>query len=714
MSYQVLARKWRPKNFSEVVGQSHVLTALENGLKENRLHHAYLFSGTRGVGKTSIARLFAKGLNCVNGITADPCGECENCKAIEAGNFIDLIEIDAASRTKVEDTRELLDNVQYKPVVGRYKVYLIDEVHMLSRHSFNALLKTLEEPPEYVKFLLATTDPQKLPVTILSRCMQFHLKALDEPQISAHLNRVLTAENIPFDAPALDKLAKAAQGSIRDSLSLTDQAIAMGNGKVSTDVVNSMLGLLDEDQPIEIIYALHQGNGERLMKTIQTVAEKAGDWDELLAETAEKLHQIALMQLLAKSATDENDHLGFLAKHISPEDVQFFYQVIVSGRKELASAPNRRIGAEMTLLRALAFHPKFLTAAQTPKQDGLSPEQNTQKSAVENQPVSGYVDMPVLSQNIKANYSAQAQKPMAQSAVVHSSPSQPVATQTTSSLNLASLAALEALNQLTQIEQSERQHHHDEQQAAVEETLHHLQALDEQKNSPKMTALPVREMTPPKATQTKAAVPNPITQQAEALKQSVETVENTIDDNAEMDAEEQEILDAETYRWEWSNPDLAKVDNSVRPSDIKQAMLKDVTPELREKIIQITQKQDPWTDIVERSGVSGFSKELALNCFIKSQTEGEIQLGLHSEKAHLKQDRNIKNLVEHLERLYEKPVKLSIFVEDSDVLTPMDYRKKVYQDLREQARTDLQQDKKLLLLQKEFDAKLDVESIRPV
>ena len=442
MSYQVLARKWRPKNFSEVVGQSHVLTALENGLKENRLHHAYLFSGTRGVGKTSIARLFAKGLNCVNGITADPCGECENCKAIEAGNFIDLIEIDAASRTKVEDTRELLDNVQYKPVVGRYKVYLIDEVHMLSRHSFNALLKTLEEPPEYVKFLLATTDPQKLPITILSRCMQFHLKALDEPQISAHLNRVLTAENIPFDAPALDKLAKAAQGSIRDSLSLTDQAIAMGNGKVSTDVVNTMLGLLDEDQPIEIIYALHQGNGESLMKTIQTVAEKAGDWDELLAETAEKLHQIALMQLLAKNATDENDHLGFLAKHISPEDVQFFYQVIVSGRKELTSAPNRRIGAEMTLLRALAFHPKFLTAAQTPKQGGLSPEQNTQKSAVENQPVSGYVDMPVLSQNIKANYSAQAQKPMAQSPIVHSSPSQPVSTQTTSSLNLASLAAL--------------------------------------------------------------------------------------------------------------------------------------------------------------------------------------------------------------------------------------------------------------------------------
>ena len=245
MSYQVLARKWRPKTFADVVGQQHVLTALANGLRENRLHHAYLFSGTRGVGKTSIARLFAKGLNCVNGVTAEPCGVCEHCKAIEEGNFIDLIEIDAASRTKVEDTRELLDNVQYKPVLGRYKVYLIDEVHMLSRHSFNALLKTLEEPPEYVKFLLATTDPHKLPVTILSRCMQFHLKALEPSQIANHLGYILNQEQIPFESLALDKLANAAQGSLRDSLSLTDQAIAMSNGNVTLNIVNEMLGLLE-------------------------------------------------------------------------------------------------------------------------------------------------------------------------------------------------------------------------------------------------------------------------------------------------------------------------------------------------------------------------------------------------------------------------------------------------------------------------------------
>ena len=278
MSYQVLARKWRPQRFSEVVGQQHVLSALENGLRENRLHHAYLFSGTRGVGKTSIARLFAKGLNCETGISATPCGECANCKAIEEGRFIDLIEIDAASRTKVEDTRELLDNVQYKPTVGRFKVYLIDEVHMLSRHSFNALLKTLEEPPEYVKFLLATTDPQKLPITILSRCMQFHLRALDQHQIADHLEFILKQENIPYELPAIEKLAKAAQGSIRDSLSLTDQAIAVSNANITLEAVSQMLGLIDDHQPLELVMALSQANGEKILSIIQQVSEKGVDY----------------------------------------------------------------------------------------------------------------------------------------------------------------------------------------------------------------------------------------------------------------------------------------------------------------------------------------------------------------------------------------------------------------------------------------------------
>ena len=688
MSYQVLARKWRPKTFADVVGQEHIITALANGLKDNRLHHAYLFSGTRGVGKTSIARLFAKGLNCVHGVTATPCGECENCKAIEQGNFIDLIEIDAASRTKVEDTRELLDNVQYKPVVGRFKVYLIDEVHMLSRHSFNALLKTLEEPPEYVKFLLATTDPQKLPVTILSRCLQFHLKALDETQISQHLAHILTQENIPFEEPALVKLAKAAQGSIRDSLSLTDQAIAMGNRQVTNSVVSNMLGLLDDNYSIDILYALHQGNGELLMRTLQRVADAAGDWDKLLGECAEKLHQIALMQLLPQKSSDDNEHFSFLAKHISPEDVQFFYQVIVSGRKDLSNAPNRRIGTEMTLLRALAFHPKFLTAV--PKANTTITPPPSTPSAVEN--TGNYVDVPVLSQSIKSAYSqAKSNK--------------------TGISNLVSLSALDALEHLTQLENQERQEHKAESLAAVSETLHHIQELDEEKSNKKMTALPVREMSAPKLKNEKLSSFSP---QIASMAKDVAIVENSMEDNAEIMQEEREILDAETYRWEWSNPELAKADTGVRPSDIKQAILKDITPELRLKIITQTQQQDEWADMVERSGVTGFSKELALNCFLQSKTDDEINLGLHSEKSHLCQERSIKHLTEALSKLQGKAIHVKINIDDSSVTTPMEYRRNIYQTLREQARTALQQDNKILLLQKEFDAKLDVESIRPV
>ncbi|TPG88042.1 DNA polymerase III subunit gamma/tau [Haemophilus haemolyticus] len=688
MSYQVLARKWRPKTFADVVGQEHIITALANGLKDNRLHHAYLFSGTRGVGKTSIARLFAKGLNCVHGVTATPCGECENCKAIEQGNFIDLIEIDAASRTKVEDTRELLDNVQYKPVVGRFKVYLIDEVHMLSRHSFNALLKTLEEPPEYVKFLLATTDPQKLPVTILSRCLQFHLKALDETQISQHLAHILTQENIPFEEPALIKLAKAAQGSIRDSLSLTDQAIAMGDRQVTNNVVSNMLGLLDDNCSIDILYALHQGNGELLMRTLQKVADAAGDWDKLLGECAEKLHQIALMQLLPQKSSDDNEHFSFLAKHISPEDVQFFYQVIVSGRKDLSNAPNRRIGTEMTLLRALAFHPKFLTAVQKANTTIIPPPSTP--SAVEN--AGNYVNVPVLSQSIKSAYSqAKSNK--------------------TGIPNLASFSALDALEHLTQLENQERQEHKAESLAAVSETLHHIQELDEEKSNKKMTALPVREMSAPKLKNEKLSSFSP---QIASMAKDVAIVENSMEDNAEIMQEEREILDAETYRWEWSNPELAKADTGVRPSDIKQAILKDITPELRLKIITQTQQQDEWADIVERSGVTGFSKELALNCFLQSKTDDEINLGLHSEKSHLRQERSIKHLTEALSKLQGKAIHVKINIDDSSVTTPMEYRRNIYQTLREQARAALQQDNKILLLQKEFDAKLDVESIRPV
>lgn len=373
MSYQVLARKWRPQTFADVVGQEHVLTALANGLSLGRIHHAYLFSGTRGVGKTSIARLLAKGLNCETGITATPCGVCDNCREIEQGRFVDLIEIDAASRTKVEDTRDLLDNVQYAPARGRFKVYLIDEVHMLSRHSFNALLKTLEEPPAHVKFLLATTDPQKLPVTILSRCLQFHLKALDVEQIRHQLEHILNEEHIAHEPRALQLLSRAADGSLRDALSLTDQAIASGDGQVSTQAVSVMLGTLDDDQALSLVEAVVDANGERVMSLINEAAARGIEWEALLVEMLSLLHRIAMVQLsvaaLGSDMAAIEQRMRELARTVPPGDLQLYYQTLLIGRKELPWAPDRRMGVEMTLLRALAFHPRMpLPEPETPRQ----------------------------------------------------------------------------------------------------------------------------------------------------------------------------------------------------------------------------------------------------------------------------------------------------------------------------------------------------------
>ncbi|WP_157420031.1 DNA polymerase III subunit gamma/tau [Oceanisphaera avium] len=365
MNYQVLARKWRPQRFNEVVGQQHVLSALVNALAQGRLHHAYLFSGTRGVGKTSIARLLAKALNCEQGITAEPCGTCSSCVEIEQGRFVDLLEIDAASRTKVEDTRELLDNVQYQPARGRFKVYLIDEVHMLSRHSFNALLKTLEEPPPHVKFLLATTDPQKLPITILSRCLQFHLKSLSAEQIKGQLQHILQQEQLPFEEQATAALARAADGSVRDALSLTDQALAFGNGQINLIDVEVMLGNLNHNQLMTLVNALLSGEGGVMLAQVAELASMGPDYDHILKEMVGFWHQLALAQIVAAPASlPFASELNRLAPLISAEQIQLYYQIFLQGRKDLPFAADGRAALEMTLLRALAFSPKSVTPAQ--------------------------------------------------------------------------------------------------------------------------------------------------------------------------------------------------------------------------------------------------------------------------------------------------------------------------------------------------------------
>ncbi len=384
MGYQVLARKWRPKNFSELVGQEHVVRALANALTQQRLHHAYLFTGTRGVGKTTLARILAKALNCETGITATPCGACGACTQIDAGRFVDMMEVDAATNTGVDEMRELLDQAQYVPVIGRFKVYIIDEVHMLSRPAFNSMLKTLEEPPEHVKFVLATTDPQRVPITVLSRCLQFNLKQMPADLIVKRLTEILEREAIAFQPPALALLARAAQGSMRDSLSLLDQAIAHGGGKVELAQVAAMLGSIDQEYLFDLLECWARGDGKAMIEQAQRMAERSLAFDEALLELEAILHRLALLQTVPEAADAQaagHDRLVELAARFSPEDVQLFYQIVLSGRRDLPFAPDEYAGFTMTLMRMLAFEiddatpqaraaptPAKVSAARTPAQ----------------------------------------------------------------------------------------------------------------------------------------------------------------------------------------------------------------------------------------------------------------------------------------------------------------------------------------------------------
>ena len=686
MSYQVLARKWRPQRFSEVVGQQHVLSALENGLRENRLHHAYLFSGTRGVGKTSIARLFAKGLNCETGITATPCGECANCKAIEEGRFIDLIEIDAASRTKVEDTRELLDNVQYKPTVGRFKVYLIDEVHMLSRHSFNALLKTLEEPPEYVKFLLATTDPQKLPITILSRCMQFHLRALDQHQIADHLEFILKQEKIPYELPAIEKLAKAAQGSIRDSLSLTDQAIAVSNANITLEAVSQMLGLIDDHQPLELVMALSQANGEKILSIIQQVAEKGVDWSQLLSDVAETLHKTALLQLV-KSPEDETP-LHLLAKQIAPEDVQFFYQMMLMGKKELSFSPEPRAGVEMTFLRALAFHPKRVeeinrVQVQTQtvnippaSRPSVSPEQNIAQLKARLEPSEKVAQLTAQAVENSPQFAKPQENPTA-----YTPPVTPQV-QTLPASKPAMSPALVAMQARKQLQQTQDQ------------------LAQTEKKKPNNVVMPSiqNNASAKKMNLQKRFMHLAETEKAELVheKQAKQTV----------------VTNDEEYRWTWLNPELENQEETAKPSDIKQAILQERTPELVAKTIELACQQDEWAALVNELKLGGLTRQIALNSYLAEKQDHELHLVLKPNMAHLDSPEARQSLADALSGK-ELTYQLTI-ADNPERKTPLEIRRSIFEGLTQEARNALLNDAKLKLLREAFNAKLDESTIRAV
>lgn len=648
MSYQVLARKWRPQAFTDVVGQQHVLTALANGLSLGRIHHAYLFSGTRGVGKTTIARLLAKGLNCESGITATPCGQCDNCREIEQGRFVDLIEIDAASRTKVEDTRELLDNVQYVPARGRFKVYLIDEVHMLSRHSFNALLKTLEEPPEHVKFLLATTDPQKLPVTILSRCLQFHLKALDVAEIRGQLEHVLQAENIVAEARALQLLARAGDGSMRDALSLTDQAIAMGQGQVTTATVSEMLGTLDDEQPLALIEALVNADGEQLMSLLNQAASRGVEWEALLVEMLTLLHQVAMIQLLPFALGDDfvavEQRLRELARVLPPTDVQLYYQTLLVGRKELPLAPDRRMGVEMTLLRALAFHPK----------QGVAEPVACPTIALPTQPASTPVPAPTQTGTV-------ATEATIPTPAMQATPSPTDLPDTTSQL-------LQARMQL------------------------------------------MRQQGGNKAKKSEPAVQN-----ARPASSALERLASVTDraQKRQVVAEPTAQVKKEAYRWKAQTAEV-KVEPVATPKALRSALEHEKTPELMAKLAVESQQRDSWAAEIAALTLPKLVQQLALNAW-KEQTENGITLHLRSSQRHLNSASAQKVLTEALSEAAGHPVELTLIEDDNPaVLTPLEWRQKIYEEKLAQARQAIIADNHIQTLCRFFDADVDEESIRPL
>ncbi len=661
MSYQVLARKWRPQTFADVVGQEHVLTALANGLSLGRIHHAYLFSGTRGVGKTTIARLLAKGLNCETGITATPCGQCDNCREIEQGRFVDLIEIDAASRTKVEDTRDLLDNVQYAPARGRFKVYLIDEVHMLSRHSFNALLKTLEEPPSHVKFLLATTDPQKLPVTILSRCLQFHLKALDVDQIRQQLEYVLQQEQIQSESRALQLLARAADGSMRDALSLTDQAIAMGQGAVSSATVSAMLGTLDDEQPLGLIEAVVDGNGEQVMALLSQAASRGVEWEALLVEMLRLLHRIAMVQLLPTSLNDDEEsnalRLRELARVVPPTDVQLYYQTLLMGRKELPMAPDRRMGVEMTLLRALAFHPKAQVAEPLARPALLQQPAATQPQTAQAQP------------NIAQPQAAQPQMAPPDDAA------------------------------------SVTQHHETSPVAAPDPSLPSSTSQLLQAR----TQLLRRGANKPKKSEPAAPGARPANSALERLASVTERSQQRIRDNASATP-----VKKEAYRWKAQTQPVNTPEPVATPKALRSALEHEKTPELAARLAEEAQQRDAWAAEIAALQLPKLVQQLALNAW-KETTANGICLHLRSSQRHLNSSAAQQALSAALSQAAGLAVELSVIEDDnSTVLTPLEWRQAIYEEKLAQARQSITSDTHIQTLRRFFDADLDEESIRPV
>ncbi len=670
-----------------MVGQTHVLKALINALDSQRLHHAYLFTGTRGVGKTTIARIIAKCLNCETGITSSPCGECSVCREIDEGRFVDLIEIDAASRTKVEDTRELLDNVQYAPSRGRFKVYLIDEVHMLSSHSFNALLKTLEEPPPYVKFILATTDPQKLPATILSRCLQFSLKNMTPERVVEHLTHVLTAENVPFEDDALWLLGRAADGSMRDAMSLTDQAIAFGEGKVLATDVRAMLGTLDHGQVYDVLHALIEGDAKALLEAVRHLAEQGPDWNGVLSEILNVLHRVAIAQALPEGVDNghgDRERVLALAQALPAEDVQFYYQMGLIGRRDLPLAPDPRGGFEMVLLRMLAFRPA--DTADAPRQPlkpvGIS--QATVDSA--NSVAAAQKPAPVVAAAVApapapAPVAAPAAEPEPVAAVVEAQPEpEPVAVETV--VDLPWNDPVEAEAEPAPV-----------QQPAVEPVL---ETAGEQPELPPMP-LPTPDSVVPDAPEWAAApIPEPSVADVDAATPG-------------MDMDDEPPLDED-----YIEPDMDSAYSYLDELASEHAADPEPEPEPEPAAAPATGLALQWLELFPKLPISGMTGSIAANCTLIA-VDGDHWL-MHLDPAHsaLFNATQQRRLNDALNQFHGRTLTLTIELIKPEQETPAQAASRRRANRQREAEESIHGDPFIQQMVQQFGAVVRSDTIEPV
>jgi DNA polymerase-3 subunit gamma/tau len=674
MAYQVLARKWRPQNFHTMVGQEHVLRALVHALDEQRLHHAYLFAGTRGVGKTTIARILARCLNCEEGVSSTPCGVCSSCVEITEGRFVDLIEVDAASRTKVEDTRELLDNVQYAPTRGRFKVYLIDEVHMLSTSSFNALLKTLEEPPPHVKFLLATTDPQKLPITVLSRCLQFNLKNMPAEQVAGHLRHVLTSETIAFAEASLWQLGRAAKGSMRDALSLTDQAIAFCGGDLTESAVNQMLGSIDQGKVVEIVSQLQQGNASELLKLIGELGEQGQDFTGALEDLLSLLHQMAICQVLPEAPVSvqfDRAKVKELAQQTSPADVQLFYQMGIMARKDLELAPDLQAGFEMALLRMLAFRPQQHAGQMKITEPQTQTHTQTQAQA-----------------------QAQAQMPesiIAAEAVVES----------------AAESLVEQVEQVKQVDESAAQGMPVTEMASVPDAPHEEPSVPE--------AVLVQEAVPVKETAPVQDSPPDLESPPweEEPMQAQQPVFNHAHEEQQGEPEPQ--LEPQLEQAAAAEPALAPESESESESESEPAVAEGLMPAKSGRdwtLADLTQEN--WVKVFNDLNLSGMTHGIASNMVFAQRQGTKLQFTLQQGQSSMLNDTHQGRMREALEAMFGCNLELTINIGETQIETPFANRQRRETEHQQQAIIALENDANVASLTTAFNGQLDTNSVLPV